>query len=234
MPLSSFSKQLYSVQFNGALPITIVVLEEVGFRRYKLQVGNKKLTTKSLKPLKIGERYWGDFSYTQEGMLRIGNLKLKPSLLQNEQNFLPLNSWDLVENISTNQESYFKNWLLDALDKSETRGEFKLLSSMLIALQEDIIHLPLLINGRPFLLQWRRGKNEDLNQNWVDFFFAFDTLGALKGRIEKQSISMEVLFAKTARVLEEKQMDTKEIELKITDNLLPLWNGDDALLDLKG
>ncbi len=40
-----------SRHYNASLPISIEVLELVGFKRYRLKVGHKEMTTKSMKPL---------------------------------------------------------------------------------------------------------------------------------------------------------------------------------------
>lgn len=232
MPFS-LSKSLYTIQFNGALPITIIVLEKIGFRRYRLKVGNKELSTKSLTPLSVGKQYWGDFSYTKDGMLSIGNLKEKPSILQKETNFLKLNSWDLVEELEKGGEPYLKEWLLNALELTQSQLDFKTLSSMLLALNEGIIHLPLIISNRPFLFQYKLIKNELLNQNVIDFFFAFDTLGAIKGSVSEEEINLETLFEKTASLLKENS-PKKPLHVKVAKELSPLWIGEDVLLDLKG
>lgn len=228
-------KKLYNIQFNGALPITIIVLESVGFRRYRLKVGNKELSTKSLTKLHVGHQYWGDFSYTKDGMLSIGNLKEKPAILQKETNFLKLNSWDLVEELSLHGEPYFKEWLLNSLETTQSQVDFKILSSMLLALHEGIIHLPLMVNFRPFLLQYKSIKNELLNQNLIDFFFAFDTLGAIKGTLKSENeINLETLFNKTAVLIKDNNLENKTLHVSVAQKLLPLWKGEDGLLDVKG
>lgn len=235
MPLSSLPKKLYSVQFNGALPITIVVLEKTGFRRYRLKVGNKELSTKSLTPLAVGSQYWGDFSYTKDGMLSIGNLKEKPPMLQKESNFLHIGSWELVDSIALRGEGYFHECLLAMLDMTENRAEFQVLSTMLLALNEGVIHLPLMVAKRPFLLQYKTSKNEDLNENLIDFFFAFDTLGAIKGRcINENSIFLETLFAKTKQLMEDNILENMNTKIKLSQTVPPLWVGEDSLLDVKG
>jgi len=120
-----------SHHYNASLPISIDVLEHVGFRRYPLKVGYKEMTTKSMKPL----------------------LEVKEPSMVN------------------------KNWLLEALANCEDKAKFHTLSSMLLALHEGIVHLPLSIDSRLLLLQWC--ENQNLNESWVDFYLAYGNLGAV-------------------------------------------------------
>lgn len=220
-------------KFNGALPVTLEVLKKTGFRRYELKVGHKIMSTRSLKPLKIGYRYWANFSQTREGMLSINTLKEKPSILQKELSFLELSSWDMIDEFANNDMKFFKNWILNSLQSTEIKSEFLMLTSMLLALNEGIIHLPFKINKRPFLLQWR-AKEEDLNENLIDFYFAFDTIGAIRGKITKD-IKMEVLYQKSANLFSNKTFNEKPLHVNISETMLmPLWLGDDGLLDVKG
>lgn len=213
--------------------MTLEVLEQIGYQRYQLQIGHKQMSTRSLKPLKIGYRYWANFSQTKDGSLIINSLKLKPPLLQKELNFLEIDSWEIIDNFAKNDIKFFKNWILNLLLNTENRTQFLMLTSMLLALNENIIHLPFKIDKRPFLLQWRI--NEDnLNKNVIDFYFAFDTLGAIKGKIDKE-INMKVLYEKSLILLKEKTYKDKILNITISEDMLfPLWKGDDGLLDVKG
>ncbi len=74
-----------SRHYNASLPISIEVLELVGFKRYRLKVGHKEMTTKSMKPLNKGERYWGNFSEAKDGILTISHLRKKPEIIQLEK-----------------------------------------------------------------------------------------------------------------------------------------------------
>ncbi len=50
-----------SINFNANLPINVEVLKQLDSSRYRLKLGRKELTTKSHKPLREGEMYWGNF-----------------------------------------------------------------------------------------------------------------------------------------------------------------------------
>lgn len=231
--ISNFAKEYFVIQFNGALPVTLEVLEKIGFNRYQLKVGHKQMGTRSQSPLKVGHRYWANFSQTREGMLAINTLKEKPPLLQKEMSFLDLPSWKSIDDFAKNDIKFFKNWILNSLQTTEIKSEFLMLTSMLLALNEGIIHLPFKINKRPFLLQWKINE-EGLNENLIDFYFAFDTIGAIKGKINNE-INMEVLYQKSANLFIDKTFEEKPLHVSISNQmLLPLWKGDDGLLDVKG
>lgn len=222
--------------YNASLPISIDVLETVGYRRYKLKVGHKEMTTKSMKALSNGERYWGNFSEAKDGILTISNLRKKPNLMQNDSAFIPMDSFDFLTPFLDAKEPslILKNWLLEALSVTKEKSSFQTLSSMLLALHEGIVHLPLNIDSRLLLLQWR--EKQILNEALVEFYLAYDNLGAIKGLIQKDgSISFESLFERTAIFLA-RQLPKAPFEFKIktNDTLAPIWEGAHGLLDIKG
>ncbi len=231
--LSSFAKDYFVIQFNGSLPVTLEVLEQTSFQRYRLKVGHKEMSTKSLKPLKVGYRYWANFSQTKEGILSINNLKEKPKLLQKELDFLSIDSWEIIDEFAKNGVKFYKKWILKSLENSQSKNEFLMLTSMLLSLNEGVFHLPFKINSRPFLLQYKFHEN-NLNENLIDFYFAFDTLGAVKGKINKE-VNMEVLYEKSANLFKNKNFNEKKLHVNISQDMLyPIWKGDDGLLDVKG
>ncbi len=230
--ISHFARDFFVTKFNSSLPISIEVLKKIGFQRYELKVGHKLMRTKSLTPLKIGGRYWGNFSQTNEGILSINSLKLKPEVLQKELDFFELPSWDLVEQICTNDTIFFHDWILNGLQNTSNKDEFLTLTSMLLALNEGIIHLPFKINKRPFLMQYFISNN-NLNKNLINFYFAFDTLGSIKGEINNE-ISMKVLYKKSADLFKNCEYEDKKININICDDLEPIWKGSGGLLDEAG
>jgi len=226
-----------SHHYNASLPISIDVLEPVGFRRYRLKVGHKEMTTKSMKPLHKGERYWGNFSEAKDGILTISNLKKKPLLMQFDSAFTPVDSFDFLAPFLEAKEPsmVLKNWLLEALANCEDKAKFHTLSSMLLALHEGIVHLPLSIDSRLLLLQWR--ENQNLNEPLVDFYLAYDNLGAVKGviNLEENHILLECLFERTALFLTHQIPNAPfQCDIKTKENLSLLWEGVNGLLDIKG
>ncbi len=226
--ISRFANDFFTIKFNSALPVSIEVLSKVSLNRYELSVGRQVMKTKSLAPLNIGARYWGNFSKNKEGMLCISDLKLKPKVLQDELNFFELNSWDTVEQICTNGTSFLKNWILDMLAQTQNKQDFLTLTSMLLALNDGIVHLPFKINNRPFLIQYKT-----LNKNLLHFYLAYDTMGAIKGEIGSE-IRMKVLYKKSANLFVNKKYEDKDININIADELAPLWRGVGGILDEEG
>lgn len=226
--LSSIGRDYYVIKFNGRLPVTIEVLEETGYNRYQLKIGHQEMSTKSLKALTVGNRYWANFSQTREGMLSINRLIEKPHVLQNELNFLQIVSWDEIDSLVSNGKKHFKDWIINSMELAPNKNDFLMLTSMLLALNEGIYHLPFKIEKRPFLLQWK----ESLNENLVEFYFAFDTLGAIKGKLGGK-LELDVLYEKTASLLKE-NADNEETSIRVVDTLMPIWKGDNGILDVKG
>lgn len=227
----------HSLHYNAALPISIDVIEKVGYLRYKLKVGHKNMTTKSMKTLKEGEKYWGNFTESKDGILTISNLQKKPKIMQTDEGFIEINSFDFLDELLTkpNPSLDIKRWILELLAKCENKNVFHTLSSMLLALHEGIVHLPLSINENKFLLQW--SENQNLNDSLLNFYFAYENLGALKGEFdfETNATHIKTLFERTAIFLNQHSKDAP-FNLKIeTDNSLsPIWEGTHGLLDIKG
>jgi hypothetical protein len=227
----------YTRYFNASLPIGIEVLDVLGNGRYKLKVGHKEMVTKSLKILKKSERYWGNLSESKDGILTINTLRKKPALMQNDSAFILVDSFDfLTLFLDANEPSLMlKNWLLEALASCEDKNTFNTLSSMLLALHEGTVHLPLKIDSQLLLLQWR--ENQNLNEALVNFYIAYDNLGAIKGEIniKKNFVDFESLFERTTIFLSQ-QLSNAPFRSQITtnDNLVPLWDGTQGLLDIKG
>ncbi|MBO8086566.1 MAG: hypothetical protein J7D61_11060 [Marichromatium sp.] len=228
-------KAHHTIRFNAALPIGIEVLESVGYRRYHLRVGHKEMTTRSVKELKPGERYWGNFSESKDGILTISHLRKKPKIMQHDEGFILLDSFDFLEMFvaSKTPSLVFKQWILEALYETEEKALFQTLSSMLLALHEGIVHLPLQVANRQILLQWK--ENQRLNDSWIHFYIAYENLGALGGMVSSHHLALEALFERTAHFLS-RHDNTLPLALSINTNdaLLPLWEGESALLDIKG
>ncbi|NLC27653.1 MAG: hypothetical protein GX780_02645 [Campylobacteraceae bacterium] len=227
----------HTMHYNASLPISIDVLEKIGYLRYKLKVGHKEMTTKSMKTLKVGEKYWGNFSESKDGILAINNLRKKPTLMQKNENFLAIDSFDFLEYILDNKDPALsiKKWILKLLAECENKEIFYTLSSMLLALHEGIVHLPLSINRNIFLLQWR--ENQSLNDSLIDFYFAYENLGAIQGRVDSttNSLNIQTLFERTANFLNRHSKDAPfTLQVETNDNLNPIWEGTHGLLDIKG
>ena len=237
--ITQLMESTQTVRFNAALPISVDVLAKIGYNRYRLKVGHKEMTTRSQKPLQEKKRYWGNFSESKEGILTISNLREKPSLLQYHDKYLHVDSLDFLELFTLSSSPYtaFKEWLLNELSLCTVPKDFELLSSMLLALHEGIVHLPLFVYNRPLLIQWKESNNKTLNESWIDFYLAFDNMGPVRGNIDllAKTLKMSLLFEKTAALfLAHQENAPLAFQLDVKESLSPLWKGDDALLDIKG
>ena len=217
-----------SMRFNGSLPITIEVIKNLGMNRYKLLLGTKEFTTKSQKKLERGAKYWGSFGEGKAGIITISNLIKKPNFLQNDSEFLDIELSKFLAQISQVQSpiSTFKEWIIENLEKDDTKKDkFILFSDMLLALKEDVMHLPLKHNDKVTILQIKLGPA------YMEFYCAFENLGPMRGYISKGVFNLEVLFDKTYYFLKKSNIATN---ISIVKPIEAIYNSDKLILDLKG
>lgn len=124
--LTKLMESTQTVRYNSSLPISIDVLEKIGYNRYRLQVGHREMTTRSHRPLKEKKRYWGNFSESRDGMLTISHLKEKPFLLQYHDRYLYVESFEFLELFTLSPRPYqtYKEWLLNELSISNSPKDF--------------------------------------------------------------------------------------------------------------
>ncbi len=216
------------LRFNGSLPITIEVLKSLDFNRYKLLLGTREFTTKSQKKLERGAKYWGNFGEGKNSIITISNLVKKPSFLQSEDGFLDIELSEFLNQIAQvpSPISTFKEWIIENLAKDETKkSTFGLFSEMLLALKNDIIHLPLKNNGKTTLLQVKLGPG------YMEFYCAYENLGPMRGYVNNGVFDLDVFFNQTLYFLKKSNIATN---ISINKQLEPLYNSDKLILDLKG
>lgn len=216
------------MRFNGSLPINIKVLEKLNFDRYKILLGTREFTTKSQKELEQGAKYWGSFAEGKAGIITISNLIKKPNYLQSDSYFLDIDLKDFLTQLAEvpSPISTFKEWILESLAKDETgKTQFLIYSDMLLALKEGIIHLPLKYNDTATILQVK------LSNSNMEFYCAYENLGALRGYVSKGNFDLEVLFNQTLFFL--KEVDIASY-IKVSKPIDPLYNSEKLMLDLKG
>ncbi len=218
-----------SVPFNAALPISVEVLRRIDVMRYRLKVGRKELTTKSHKTLKEGQTYWGNFFEGKGGVLTLSHLYPQPRLFQDEAYFLPLCLEGLFEGKNFSYTE-FKTFLIEQLsDETLPKSSFQTYTSMLLALNKHVLHLPLLDKGKRVLLQIQ------MTPSCLHFYIAFEHLGPLTGVIEADKLSMACMYENTFLTL--KKEDTKvgiPMNLTLQTEITPLFDSNDLVLDLKG
>lgn len=220
------------LRFNGSLPISITVLKSLGLDRYKLLLGTKNFTTKSQRKLENGAKYWGSFGEGKNGIVTISNLTKKPSFLQNDEEFLDIESTEFLNQLTQVESpiSTFKEWILENLSNEKTKEtEFNVFTQMLLALKEEIIHLPLKQNKTLNILQIKASHNH------TEFYCAFENLGPMLGMFKNGILNLEVYFNKTQYFLA-KELKTSDIVTNISINkqIEPFFSFDKLILDLKG
>ena len=230
--LDANQKNKSSLRFNGSLPINITVLKSLGLDRYKLLLGTKDFTTKSQRKLENGAKYWGSFGEGKNGIITISNLVKKPSFLQKDEGFLDIECTQFLNQIMQVDSpiSTFKEWILENLEKDETKKEtFNIFAQMLLALKEQIIHLPLKHKNQINILQIKASNNT------IEFYCAFENLGPMRGLLSDGVLNLEVLFSKTQYFLK-KQMKESDIvsNISINKQIEPFYSFDKLILDLKG
>lgn len=237
-PISKLSKvaktlgQTPPARFNSTLPITIEVLKTLPFNRYQLLLGNKEFNTRSQKKLEEGSRYWGNFGENKNGIIAISDLIKKPSFFQNQTSFLDIESSEFLEELSSLDNTFerYKEWLLDRLALEESKESFLLLSSMLLALQKGVFHLPLKLDGRGALIQFK------FFEETLLFYCGFENLGPMQGRISKQGeLEVELYFEKSAGFLAHvlKEFDIVS-HVGLSKDITSLYEADSGMLDLRG
>ena len=230
-----------TTRFNSTLPISIKVLKKLDKAFYQLQLGNKEYSTKSLKELEVGGKYWGDFNKSKEGIINISNLIKKPKMLQKGDFVLQFNEKALLELIQTKDpKGVLKSLILEQLSTAKSKNEFMQLTNMLIALEDGIFTIPYKDDGINAVLQYKKSKKNKSNNksNSIEFYAAFDNLGPIDGKLYlyddtlKGDISCK--YSKTASLLDSiKDELSFDINLSIGDEVSPLSELDSSLLDLK-
>lgn len=212
--------------FNANLPIVINVLKQIGFNRYMLKIGNKEISTKSQKSLKEKAKYWGELRQYM-GVINVGGLNEFPKIMN--EYFIQDDSFWILENLATNSSlKWFHSWILDNLAKTNSKDEFKTLTSMLLALNESVIHLPLKFENKLFLLQIK------LEEQKSHFYFIFENLAPINGSIVGENIILNSLYDKTIFHLTKHKPSNLNVSINKVAKISPLWQIEQNLLDVKG
>lgn len=215
-----------SSSFNANLPIVINVLQKIGFNRYMLKIGNKEISTKSQKKLKEKTKYWGELRQYM-GVINVGGLNEFPEAMN--EFFIEDDSFWVLENLATNSSlKWLHSWILDNLANTNSKHKFKTLTSMLLALDESIIHLPLKFKNKLFLLQIK------LAEQKVYFYFIFENLAPINGDIINDEITINAIYDKTIFWLEKHKPANLKVNINKVAKISPLWQINQNLLDVKG
>ena len=206
---------------NASLPISIKVAEKTGYNRYNLQMGNKILSTKSMKSLDVDGEYWGEIASGTENIV-IRNLFKKPSLAYAAPDGLAL-----VERlISEPNLSWFYEYIFNGLSAADSRETFENLTQILLALQKNIINIPFVYNGVKGVFQMKF-EGADTSKIYLVFSNFAPIIFTLKGG---QLISAQTPFAKVARLLR----GEFDCEAQTTQNIAAFFDPSGKIIDFKG
>jgi len=188
-------------------------------------------------------------SQSKEGIVQLGRLLIKPSLLQKPWPTASstLFAEHLLHKLATSDRPshVVKEELLQHLANATDRQSFQYYSQLLLSLHHGVLSLPLRYRGKKGLLQMRpQQEEEDLNQKSVEFYAALNNIGPVEGVVrlveEGKHLRLGLYYPKSVALLKKESetlqgFDTIEILLK-EEPILPLWDekSGTGLLDIKG
>ncbi len=211
------------LRYNTNLPLSIKVLGKLSYNRYKLILGKREFTAKSLKELKKGESYWGDLNHTKEGIISLSNLVKKPDILDIEEFFFLNGSFcEDIKEISCDE---IKRKIVREIEKEDNRYRLLSLSYMLQALYEGVIHMPLFIEQRRVLLQLKGDGNSTV------FYMGFENLGPIYGIMGDRVKEIYTIFKKSFSFI---YPIFEGWNIKMVNEIRPIFDPSGLLLDMKG
>ena len=140
---------------NSSLPVIIKVLEQTRFNRYNIKFGTKTISTTSYKDLEVGSEYYANIGSQSGGMISINSLTkreiIKPVLDD---------GINLIEMVASSQDlSWLISYIKSKMANSISKDEFSIYADMIMALNENILHIPFYYDNRSALIQIRLDKN---------------------------------------------------------------------------
>ncbi|MBF7049482.1 hypothetical protein IY972_02145 [Campylobacter volucris] len=202
---------------NSTLPIRMQILEKKSYNRYVLLLNTKKLETKSMIELEVGEEYLAEV-YEDKGVISFKNLLKKPNIKLFEEGNLIIEK--LLEHGDEN--SWYKNYIVNKIIESKNAYEYEIYKEMFFAFFEGIYHIPFVYGSERALFEAKKsGKN-------VEVYLYFEIFGALKIYInDGKVIRIQTPFAKVAQFLHE------YFKFEVVSTLSPLFVFK-RLMDIKG
>ena len=206
---------------NASLPISIKVAEKTGYNRYNLKMGNKILSTKSMKSLDVDGEYWGEIASGTENIV-IRNLFKKPSL-----SYAAPEGLALIERlISESDLNWFYEYIFNNISAVDSRETFENLAQMLLALQKNIINISFVYNGVKGVFQMKFD-GARISQIYLIFSNFPPIIFTLKGA---EIISAQTPFEKVARLLQ----GEFDCETQTTQNIAAFFDPSGKIIDFKG
>lgn len=140
---------------NSSLPVIIKVLEQTRFNRYNIKFGTKTISTTSYKDLEVGSEYYANIGSQSGGMISINSL-IKREIIKPVLD----DGINLIEMIANSQDlSWLIPYIKSKMANSISKDEFSIYADMIMALNENILHIPFYYDNRSALMQIRLDKN---------------------------------------------------------------------------
>ncbi|GAA7257974.1 hypothetical protein HpCK38_15920 [Helicobacter pylori] len=212
--------------FNSTLPIKLKVLAKKAGMKYLLEVGARRLETKSQRELEVGGRYFAMMKTGRAGNIILSSLTPEPKLNKTP---LWLDFAQSKEFLSKNTFKEISEFASEQLTKSSTKEEFLQWAFLLSGLQKGVISLNIQDEDKEHYTQVRKQKTS------LEFYALFSHLGALSGRISKEILEIEVMYPTVARFLNENLHSLEwrgEVKIRISSEIQPLFCMQDQLLNL--
>ncbi|EAI4440582.1 hypothetical protein YZ38_00490 [Campylobacter lari] len=202
---------------NSTLPVRMQILEKRAYNRYVLLLNTKKLETKSLIELEVGEEYLAEV-YEDKGVISFKNLLKKPKIRLFEE------GTELIEKLlqEGDEKAWYKKFIIQRLMESKSAYEFEIYKEMFFAFFEGIYHIPFVYEGNRALFEAKK------NGNILEVYLYFEIFGALKIIIDNGKITrIQTPFAKVAHFLNE------YFKFEVVNTLNPMFVFK-RLMDIKG
>ena len=219
---------------------SVDVLKTLGEGRYTVVLNNQTLTAQSEKPLKEGNSYWTQVSYTKDAKPVLSSLVKIPLFMQSLKNSSFTLTLTELQNLAKEQKpaAYLAQNLSEKLAAATTKEEFQTLSNLLLSLHDQTLTLPLLYREHFALLQLKKRYNNRSKKTFIDFYAAFEFLGPVSGVLSLEEGNIEanlcVAFEKTKQFLEHDMKNFAfALTLQVQDTIEPLYETTrNSLLDV--
>lgn len=193
---------------NSSLPVIIKVLEQTRFNRYNIKFGTKTISTTSYKDLEVGSEYYANIGSQSGGMISINSL-IKREIIKPVLD----DGINLIEMVANSQDlSWLIPYIKSKMANSISKDEFSIYADMIMALNENILHIPFYYDNRSALIQIRLDKNPKIYL--IFSLFAPVIISIKDGKIRLVSSS----YASLSKAL----ADELKCEFEIK-SVSPLW-----------
>lgn len=193
---------------NSSLPVIIKVLEQTRFNRYNIKFGTKTISTTSYKDLEVGSEYYANIGSQSGGMISINSL-IKREIIKPVLD----DGINLIEMVASSQDlSWLIPYIKSKMANSISKDEFSIYADMIMALNENILHIPFYYDNHSALMQIRLDKNPKIYL--IFSLFAPIIISIKDGKIRLVSSS----YASLSKAL----ADELKCEFEIK-SVSPLW-----------